>query len=974
VKSLWVSIGLAVGASSAFAAEPAVRVWQEDVVIPTYPLGADDVNPHFFELGGSVIYPYSMQDNLTTEKVDRTYRAWFLENEYLKLMALPEIGGRIQYVYDKRRDEPMFYHNQVLRPGLVALRGAWVSGGIEWNRGPTGHTVTSFSPVDVVGVSNPDGSASLVIGNTEMNFRTGWEVRLTLHPGKTYLDEDIRLYNPTDGFHPYYFWNNTAFPNRPGTRFIYPMSLGSDHDGKEFFSWPTHDGRDLTWLRDYAAPTSVFAYQCEFDFFGAYDVDRDYGIVQVANHHLLPGKKAWTWGQADSGLASQSVLTDEDGPYIEVQSGPLKTQADYAMLAPGQEVRWREFWYPVAGLADGFEFATKDVAVQRRAVEGGVELLVHPSGRFVDAVIRLNGDDVVRTLSPEETTGFRVDADVVDVVILHEGRELLSYRSPLAIPEQTAPEPAPRAKRKRSAEDLYRAGYASELTMHRERARSSFEQALALEPDHFDSLMALASLDMESGRHDAAARHLERAVALRPEEGMAHYLVGANALRRGLTELALASGYHASKRRGFRSQGLALAGRALMRLGRTASARDHFHQAYADEGPDHDRLFDQWLIASLATSNEHEAVVRSREVMARGTTRLAPHVVAALADGHPWSEVRNFVGEDTFAFIELALTFADLGQIEGAVRVLDEAGLERMPIVSYYLAYWTREDRARSEGFLAEARNASHDYLFPSRPETIPVLEYAAAREPGGIAHLALGNVLAGLGRLEEAEEHFRRAVERDATDAMSVAHRNLAMIAWRRDGNPAEAVQSLERAIQARPSDQTLYRDLARLELDRDASDRAVTLLSDMPRSERTRPDVTLLLARALVAGARHDEAIELLRATTFSNREGDGSTWRLFSRAHIERGKKELEEGRRTRAHQDFETALTYPENLNVGRPAVPLEARALFWKGRALQALGRGGEAQAVWRECSSGGPATPEQLRFIAECRSMLTTPP
>ena len=152
------------------------------------------------------------------------------------------------------------------------------------------------------------------------------------------------------------------------------MTLGSDHAGVNFFSWPVHEGRDLTWLENYPAPTSVFAYRCVFDFFGAYDVDRDYGIVQVANHHVLPGKKAWTWGEADSGLMSQSVLTDDDGPYIEVQSGPLLTQADYGMLAPGQEVRWREYWYPVFELKDGFEYATKDVAVQRIATDGGVEL------------------------------------------------------------------------------------------------------------------------------------------------------------------------------------------------------------------------------------------------------------------------------------------------------------------------------------------------------------------------------------------------------------------------------------------------------------------------------------------------------------------------------------------------------------------------------------------------------------------------
>ena len=294
-----------------------VTTWEQQVIIPTYPLRPDDPNPQFFELTGSNNYPYTTQDGFTSELVDRSYRVVYLENEYLRIMCLPEIGGRIHSVYDKVRGEEMFHANQVIKPGHIALRGAWVSGGIEWNRGPQGHTVTSFSPVDVVGVQNPDGSASLVIGYTEMNFRTGWTVRLTLHPGRAYLDEQIEIFNPTDGVHPYYFWNNTAFPQRDGTRFIYPMTLGSDHNGVNFFSWPVHQGSDLSWLKNYPEPTSVFGYQVAADFFGAYDIDRDYGIVQVADHNVLPGKKAWTWGQSDEGMVAQSALTDDDGPYID---------------------------------------------------------------------------------------------------------------------------------------------------------------------------------------------------------------------------------------------------------------------------------------------------------------------------------------------------------------------------------------------------------------------------------------------------------------------------------------------------------------------------------------------------------------------------------------------------------------------------------------------------------------------------------
>ncbi len=195
------------------------------------------------------------------------------------------------------------------------------------------HTVTIVSPVDALIGTNPDGSAYLEVSNLEKIFRTRWTVRVTLHPGRAYLDEQIRIFNPTDAVNPYYFWNCTAFPCRAGTRFIYPMTLGTDHNGVRVLqlAGPRGPGpvlaEELPGGRRRSSP-----WTASFDFFGAYDVDADRGIVQVANHYELSGKKAWTWGTWEFGQVCQKNLTDDDGPYIEVQSGPLPTQSDYGML------------------------------------------------------------------------------------------------------------------------------------------------------------------------------------------------------------------------------------------------------------------------------------------------------------------------------------------------------------------------------------------------------------------------------------------------------------------------------------------------------------------------------------------------------------------------------------------------------------------------------------------------------------------
>lgn len=996
VASIAVLVGLLTAVPHPRAAEAQVRAWEEQVVIPTYPLHPDDPNPHFSALEGTAIYPYTMQDHFSTTRVNRSYRAVFLENEYLRVMCLPEIGGRIQSVLDKRTGQEMFHRNSVIKPGHIALRGAWISGGIEWNRGPAGHTVTSFSPVDVTTVRHPDGAASLVIGNTEMNFRTGWEVRLTLRPGRAFLDERIELFNPTDGFHPYYFWNNTAFPDTPGTRFIYPMSLGTDHNGTIFFRWPIDAGRDLSWVKNHLAPTSIFAYQCPFDFFGAYDVDRDYGIVQVANHHELPGKKAWTWGQADGGRVSQLVLTDDpDSRYIEVQSGPLATQADFEMLAPGQVVGWEEWWYPVQGLGDGFEFATKDVAIQRRDGPDGVEFLLASTGTFDGAhVIARRDDEIVADatidLSPTAASRIVVPGPTEPIALTIEttsGDRLATYESPLPIPVVDPPAPsrtrASRGLEPARAATAYARGYAFDVRSDIEGAREWYERALRLDPEHGPSLRALGVLDAEAGRIDAAAARFLRATESDPFDGMASYLLGVARLRQERLEEAVTLGYAAVKRFGTQALGYGLVGRAEMRLGNYGAARTAFSAGLGADATDR-RLKEQLLAATYKVSDYDAVRARASEILSRGSTRLVPRAMLALIGDVPIptfvSTSRQLIGEDEFEFIELGLFFADLGLYEEATRLLAAATVdtvpasEQRPLPRYFLAYFhdALGNHGVADRYRARAARMVADDVFPSRPETIPILRAAIEHNAqDGRAHLYLGNLYAGLQRLDEAVEQWTAAVTIDPT--LSVAHRNLGIHAWKVRRDLDAGAEHLEQAIAARPNDQTLYRDLAQIEVARGRLSAAIKLLETMPLERPRRGDTTLLLAQTYVDARQYDAALRLLASSSFSNREGNTSTRGVFVRAHLERGRARLDAGDLELALEDFQAALTYPPNLNVGRPASPQEAEARYWEGRTLKALGRLDEATDALQTCEAGNPGGERQNEFIQRCREELAAP-
>ncbi len=932
-----------------------VTVSEGVLTIPTYALLPDDPNPQFRETDDSIVYPYTMQDNLGSERRDREWRAFFLENEYLKVACLPEIGGRIQWVLDKRRNEQMFYNNRVIKPGLIALRGAWISGGIEWNRGPQGHTVTSFSPVNVTGVRNPDGSATLVIGEIEQNFRTGWEARLTLRPGVARLDQEIRIFNPTDAPHPYYFWNNTAFPQRDGTRFLYPMSLASDHFGTGFTRFPEHDGVDMTRLPNYPEPTSIFAYRAVHDFFGAYDSGADRGIVQTADHRELPGKKGWTWGQGDDGMANQRALTDEDGPYIEVQSGPLPTQSDYAWLTPGQTVSWAEQWAPVFGLGEGFEFATPDLVVERT----GDRFLFLAHRTLEGARIRLGDHEETVDLTPRAVREVVwPDSDPVDVSVRVGGRDVLRYRSPLEVPQEEPPvldAPGP----PRSAQEVFQRAERADKDLDRASARTLYERALALAPDHADAAVGLAVLDIKAGLPRRAAERLDRVVAADPEHGFARFLQGVARLGLGDEAGALDSALLATRLGGVDIPAWRLAGRIRMRQGAPERAAAAFARGRSALLP----------VAWLAAGERETALRLAGERIGRGTVDPIPWAVRILADedrAEAARSLRALVGEPEFAVGELLITLAGLGLPEGALDVLEalreHAGFEPGPVLAFHAAGWSASPEAWDRAALA----APLDYAFPSRPESLPVLQEAAGRLPDAAQpHLLMGHLLAGLGRYGEAVPAWEAATRRDP--GLSTAHRALAMVHWKVEGRFASAESRFRSALAARPADQTLKRDFARFLLEQGRPTEAIPILADIP-AEGRRHDATVELARALNATGRFSDTLSMLEATRVPFREGDATVWRLFSRAGMELGREVLEAGDPETALAHFERALTYPENLGVGRPHRPAEARAQWLRAQALEALGRDAEAAAVREACAANPPLDDEQERFIARCEA------
>ena len=157
-------------------------------MLPTYPAAEPEKNPLFIEkraYQGSTgkVYPLPVTEKVSDQKEDRPYHAVWLENEYLKVMVLPELGGRIHRAYDKTNGYDFVYYNHVVKPALVGLTGPWISGGIEFNW-PQHHRPSTFSPVDYSLAEHGDGSVTVYVGETDKMYGTKGMAAISLYPGK----------------------------------------------------------------------------------------------------------------------------------------------------------------------------------------------------------------------------------------------------------------------------------------------------------------------------------------------------------------------------------------------------------------------------------------------------------------------------------------------------------------------------------------------------------------------------------------------------------------------------------------------------------------------------------------------------------------------------------------------------------------------------------------------------------------------
>ena len=540
----WIVSSLLSFASSQVTSTPPVRCWEAPLVLPTYRVGAPDPNPRFYagrayQGAQGRVYPYAMRDDLTEVREDHTYRAVYLENEFLTVCILPELGGRIHSAVDRTTGYDLLYHQHVVKPALIGLTGAWTAGGIEWNF-PHHHRATSFSPVDCTVEDHPDGSRTVWVGELELRHRMKWIVGVTLRPGRACFEATVKLFNRTPLIHSFLWWANVAVHANPDYQVIFPphTQWATYHGKNQFVPWPIcrevyrgvdySAGVDLSWWKNHPSPISFFAWNHRDDFLAGYDHGAGGGLLHVADHHAVPGKKFWVWGPGPQGRMWDKLLTDTDGPYLELMVGAYSdNQPDYSWLQPYEVKVFQHAWYPLRALG-GVKHANHEAAldlalVGTDAVRVGFNAFTNQPG----AAIRLQaGGEVLVSrrvdLGPDRPfsevvtvpSGIR-ESDLRLSLTDASGRELISYQ-PEKIEAESRPaavSPPPPPARIKTVEELFLAGQRLEQFLSPALdPEPYYQETLKRDPGHAGTQVA-EGLQRYSGkagtprpRHDSGRR------------------------------------------------------------------------------------------------------------------------------------------------------------------------------------------------------------------------------------------------------------------------------------------------------------------------------------------------------------------------------------------------------------------------------------------------------------------------------------
>lgn len=959
------------------------KVYQEKVVIPTYGIGEPDKNPMFLEKrvyqgSSGKVYPYPVIDKIIDEKKNVEYDAVFLENEYIRIMILPSLGGRIQTAYDKTKGYDFVYHNHVIKPALVGLLGPWISGGIEFNW-PQHHRPTTYMPVSYEIRENEDGSASCLIGDIDDMYGTQVMTRFTVYPGKAYIEIKADLYNGTPLPQTFLWWANPAVAVNDDTQSVFPPDVNAvfDHGKRDVSRFPIatgvyykHDygeGVDISRYKNIPVPTSYMAYKSNYDFVGGYDYGKEAGILHIADHHISPGKKQWTWGCGDFGKAWDRNLTDADGPYIELMTGVYAdNQPDFTFLMPYEEKSFTQYFMPYKK-AGYVKNASLDLLLNTEDEDGGVKIVVYPTHRISDStiVVTHGKEEVFRTntnLSVEE--GFTAHINTVyradELTLSVYDAEGINILSEVGKPKNLEPVPSPAVAVKSpedvpTTEELYLIGEHIEQYRHATFDPDPYYLE-GLKRDEGDIRLnnAYGRLLLRRGCFAEAERYFRKAIerltilTLNPYDSEPMQNLALALLYQGKKDDAYDWFYKSTWSEGQCKTGWYHLACISASKGKYAAAFDFVDRAISCNTKNMKAIA---LKAFILTHMGYGDEAKNLIIEAEKHNPFSQDIIAFMLSAGLVSEsdARKIMGFHASSYLTAAADLSYWGEHKAAIQILALKD-EQTAMTYYYTAreYSLLEDSKKESEYLRKGKEASPYCVFPSSLDDYLVLGYVIGRNPEDPkAPYYLGCLEYDKKRYQEAYENWKKSTSLDPE--FPTAWRNLSIVLYNKMDEPEKALEALERAFSLDESDARVFLELDQLheKLGWNAEKRQNLFAKYFDVVEK-RDDLYITYVMLLNMNDQPEKALELIGKRHFHPWEGgEGKVTGQYEASLKLITIKLLCDGKNEEALKIVSKALHYPENLGEGKLEGDKDNDIHFLMGVAYERMGEKEKAAAEYK---------------------------
>lgn len=893
-------------------------------IFTTYDFSDPDPIPN-----ATKIYPYFRYDGYAHNSIQKEWKVVELENDFLKVLILPEIGGKIWAAIDKKIDTSFIYYNHTVKFRDVAMRGPWTSGGIEANYGIIGHTPNCATPVDYVITYNPDSSVSCTIGVLDLLSNTQWRMEINLPSDKAFFTTRSYWYNTSGVEQPYYHWMNVGLKVDGNLEYIYPGNKYIGHDG-DAHAWPIDESnkKNISFYNNnnFGGYKSYHVYGKLTNYFGAYYHQNNYGMVRYANYDDKAGKKIWIWGLSRQGMIWEKYLTDHDGQYTEVQSGRLFNQnAEKSLYSPFKHLHftpygtddWKEYWYAVAN-TKGVTTATDFGAFNLIKNKDQLFIYFDPLISMTDSLLIKKNNTVLYekhfSTKPHQllVDSFNYSGAINDLV-LQVGRNQFSYILDSANNTLSRPVISPKDFDWNNSYGLYIKGQSLMDQKNYKDAELNFVKCLTVDQYFLPSLIKLSQIHIRNFKYNEALLLLKRAISIHTHDPEANYYYGlVNELMNNTVDAI--DGYSiASISSDFKSAAYT----ALARIQLRNSAFSNciaFAQKAVEANTKNIVAYQLQLVAYRKTGDQQTAFEVISKINAIDKINHFSNHELHLLNAEPKlisdfnNAIQNEMPNETK--LQIVASYIEMNLFNEALETLSHCNENAM--TNYWSAYISAQLNLPFENYISKAKNQSADFIFPNRGIDFEVLSWVVNKTDDWKASYFLAILLRDRNRVDEAMQLVKQQGWKP-NYAPFYAFR--AQLYAGSDIN--EELADFKKAITIDPLQWRYVKQLAEYFLKYKKYSNALSLVEPFYFNNNANYIIGMLYAKALIFNEKYEMADSLLNVLNIIPFEGATQGHELYREVKINLAIKSLQDNKMNEAKKYLTQSKLWPENLGVGKP---------------------------------------------------------